>query len=292
MSLMEEETTPAQEKSKTGCWFCTNAEGTACACHRYYCAEHSYRGRCLVCALGLGLFEKSNEPETVSGLITLSLSAASGDPYIVVPQTLAGATPLPLDRAEKLVAAVIKMLATDDNAVLLRAATTLAATTNSWPTMDPSALTQNKYGTSLLATDQVRRWLLQTLKQSRSRSSEPVALAILEKLRTADFRDLYPGIVDNLKLLTCSIDLSRVRATFEALLDYYPAYSHLANELCEVFVYEQYSNRTKGAGNILERIYGPMLKQSPTLARILKKGTWLSSHARYKDWYFGEEDPV
>ena len=288
----EEATTPTHETTPSNCWFCGGAVTTECACHRLSCAEHGFGGRCLVCALGLGLFEQAYEPETVSGIIMLSLGAAAGDPYIVTPPALAGLTPIPLSRVERLVGALINMLASDDNDVRRRAAGVLAATTNSWPTMDPSALNQNRYGTSLLVTDQVRRWLLHVLKQSRSRSHEPVALAILEKLRTADFRDLYPRIAENLKSLTCSNNLARVQSTCEALLDFYPAYSHLANELSELLVYEQYTNRTKGAGTIMERIYGPLLKQSPTLARILKKGTWLSNHARYDEWYFGEEEPT
>ena len=53
---------------------------------------------------------------------------------------------------------------------------------------------------------------------SRSRSHEPIALAILQKLRTADFRDLYPGIEENLKLLSCSNNVTRVRATEAGVL--------------------------------------------------------------------------
>ncbi len=274
------------------CWFCAGPTSATCDCQRPYCADHQFGGFCLVCALSLGVFERTFETETVSGLIMVSLCAAANDPYIVIPLGLTGIKSLPLSSVEKLVGAVIKLMSSEDVAVVERASAVLAATTNSWPTLDPSALTQNKYGASLLVTDQVRRWLLDILKQSRVRARESIALAILDKLRTADFRDLYPGIEENLKLLSCSNNVTRVRATFEALMDFYPSYSHLANEMCELMVYEDYANRARGAAATLERIYGPLLKHSPILARMLKKGTWLSNQTRYEEWYYGQEEPV
>jgi hypothetical protein len=274
------------------CWFCGDDASATCGCQRAYCDAHQFGEFCLICALGLGLFERDFEAETISGLIMVSLCAAANDPYIVIPFKLATFRPLPLMNIERLVGAVIKMLASEDDDVVKRAAGVLAATTNSWPTLDPSALNQNKYGISLLVTDQVRRWLLYILKQSRVRRREAIALAILDKLRTADFRDLYPGIEENLKSLSCSSNVTRVRATFETLMDFYPAYSHLTNEMCELLTYEQYVNRTRGAGATLERIYGPLLKHSPILARMLKKGAWLSSQARYEEWYYGQDEPV
>jgi hypothetical protein len=42
----------------------------------------------------------------------------------------------------------------------------------------------------------------------------------------------------------------------------------------------------------MERIYGPLLKYSPILSKMLKKGTWISSQARFEEWYYGEEEPV
>lgn len=292
MEIMDPEITTLEPASLDYCWFCSNSAMATCGCQRAYCNRHQYESVCLVCALGHGVFERAYETETVSGLIMVSLRAASGDAYMVTPAVLADLKPLPLANAERLIGAVIKMLVSEDDAVVERAAGVLAATTNSWATMDPSALNQNKHGTSLLVTDQVRKWLLHILKQSRVRSREPIALAILSKLRTADFRDLYPGIEENLKSLSCSNSVTRVRTTFEALMDFYPAYSHLANELCELMVYEQYTNRSKGAGAVLERIYGPLLKHSTILARMLKKGTWLSNQARYDEWYPGQDEPV
>src|SRR6478736_7567124 len=80
--MHEEESTPTQETLTADCWFCGATNTTICECRRPYCAGHGFGGRCLVCALGLGLFEQAYEPETVSGIIMASLSAASGDPYI------------------------------------------------------------------------------------------------------------------------------------------------------------------------------------------------------------------
>src|SRR5437867_9783636 len=105
---MDEGSTPTREIG-ANCWFCGTLTQTVCECRRRYCAEHGFGGRCLVCGLGLGLFEIAFEPETVSGIIMVSLSAASGDPYIVKPQALAETRPLPLANVEKLLGAIIKM---------------------------------------------------------------------------------------------------------------------------------------------------------------------------------------
>jgi hypothetical protein len=276
-----------------GCWFCERQAEALCSCGRTYCGEHTYKGHCLICAFGLGLFETEGETETepLSGLLMVSLSAAAGDPYIVKPPALQRVRPLPLSSVEKIVAVLVKMLRSNDNETRLRAAAVLAATTNSWPTMNPSKLGDFNHGTSLLCTDQVRRWLLHTLKISRGMNQEPIALAILEKLGTADFRDPYPSIQDNLSTLTCSSVGTRVRDVFDTLAQFYPSRSPLANEHCELTVYEQYTNHTRGAGKSMERIYGPLLKHSQLLAKMLKKGTWISNQARYEEWYYGENEP-
>jgi len=89
----------------------------------------------------------------------------------------------------------------------------------------------------------VRRWLLHVLKLSRNTNDEATALTILDKLRTADFRDLYPGIQDNFTTLSCSNLGTRVSEVFGALAEYYPVRSHLANERCELIAYEHYDDR-------------------------------------------------
>jgi hypothetical protein len=246
---------------------------------------------CLVCALGHGLFESEGTPEPLSDIIVLSLSAAANNPYIVVPARLQSSRVMPLDRVEKLVGSLIQMLGSDDADIRRRAAAVLAATTVSWPTMDPSQLAQNNYGTGLLVTDQVRRWLLHVLKQSRTIAAEPVAVAILERLRQADFRDLYPSIAENLKMLTSASVGVRVTETIKALGEFYPTSSYASNEACELFVYEQYMNRQRGAGAAMERMYGPRLRYAPELAKLLKKGVWHSNFERYQEWYPGEDEP-
>ena len=280
------------ERPTYSCWFSGRAADLVCSCGRPYVPEYGFGGHCMVCALGLGLYEKAGVPEPVSGILMFSLAAASGDPYIVVPGILQGTTPLTLPQVERLIGALLRMAAADDAKVRARAAEVLAATTNSWATMNPSALEQRKYGTSLLAIDQARRGLIGVLLQSRQRSAEPTAIAILDKLITADFRDPYPAIQGGFKQLSCSNLVTRVRSVFEAMQQFYPSYSPLVNERCELMVYEQYVNRTKGAGASMERIYSPLLKQSPLLAKMLKKGTWLSNHSRYEEWYYGEDEPV
>jgi hypothetical protein len=158
--------------------------------------------------------------------------------------------------------------------------------------MNPSPLVKNDNSISLIATDQVRRWLTHTLKNSRFPRYEAIALAILEKLQTADFRDLYPAIQDNLQLLKSSPMGVRVREVFDTFSEFYPTHSHLVNERCELIAYEHYRDRNKGVGQILERVYGPMMKYSPILSKMLKKGTWLSSQARFEEWYPGQKEPV
>jgi hypothetical protein len=244
-----------------------------------------------VCALARGLFERADKEEPLSGLILLSLRAAAEDPYIVIPGSLRNAKPMPLSNVERLVITLIKMLGSPDDNVRRRAAAALAGTTISWPTMNPSPLVEHSHGLSLLATDQVRRALTQTLRNSRSMRYESLALAILDKLRVADFRDLYPGIHANLKVLVSSTAGTRVREVFDALTEFYPTHSEPVNERCELMAYEQYSNASRGSVQSLERIYGPLMKYSPTLSKLLKKGTWLGSQQRYQVWYRGEPEP-
>lgn len=282
------EDTPAQQ----ACWYCGANATATCQCGRAYCQEHGYDGYCLLCALGMGLYEKSTEPEPVSGLIMLSLRAASGDPYIVLPATLQRARPLPLATVENMVSALTRMLSVGDDNVKRRAAGVLAATTNTWPTMNPSPLAGHQHGISLLAADQVRHWILHTLKSSRVAKQEATALAILEKLQTADFRDLYPAIQDGLRQMRCGSAAVRVREVFDTLSEIYPTHSPLVNERCELVTYAHYTDRAKGTGAILERIYGPLFKFHPILRKMLKKGTWLSNHARYEEWYYGEDEPM
>lgn len=274
------------------CWYCGVESATTCACGRWYCGQHGYEDHCMLCALGLGVYESKYEPEPVSGLISYSLSVRARDPYLVVPPVLRGARPLSIEAVENTVAVLVKMISSSDENVRRRAASVLAAVTNSWPSMDPSPLAKRNYGISLLAADQLRRWLLYILKQSRSLRHEAVALAVLEKLQTADFRDLYPVIQEEFALLKCSPVAVRVRDVFDVIGDIYPTQSSLVNERCELTVYAHYADRTHTEGAIMERIYGPLLKYSPILGKMLKKGTWLSNQARYEEWYFGEDEPL
>lgn len=274
------------------CWFCERSTERRCKCKRTYCAEHGLGERCMVCALGFGLYEQMNRPEPVSDILILSLSVAARNPYIVVPGNLKSATPLSLEHAELLVGALIQMLNVADAPIVRRAAEVLANTTNSWPTMDPSQLAKHEYGTGLLAADQVRRWLLHVLKHSRSEAAESVALAILDKLRSADFRELYPTLQGKLKTLTCSSIGTRVRQVLQAIGEFYPTNRYALNERCELFIYEQYMDRQRGAGEVMERMYGPRLRYAPELAKMLKKGVWHSNYERFKEWYPGEDEPV
>jgi hypothetical protein len=273
------------------CWFCSRPSTETCKCGRDYCDEHSYDNGCFICALGFGLFERDGRPETVSGLVTLSLSKAAGDPYIVIPAEVRDKTPLPLARAEDLVNTLMMMAHSPDFHVCRRAVAALAATTNSWPSMNPSQLSKNKYGASLLAADQVRRRLLSILRRARSQWAEPIAVAILEKLRTADFRDLYPEVAERLGSFTYNNLGGRVGEVFQALIEFYPAAGYAANEHCELMVYEQYMNRQRGAGEMMERIWGHRLRYEPGLARLLKKGVFHTNPARFADWYPGEDEP-
>src|SRR5215218_6480667 len=99
------------------CWFCKRQNTTTCQCGRLYCGEHEFQGHCLVCALGMGIFEQESEPEWVSGLIMLSLRATAGDPYIVMPAALQNARPLSFRRVESLIGALVKMLGSTDGKV-------------------------------------------------------------------------------------------------------------------------------------------------------------------------------
>jgi hypothetical protein len=275
------------------CWFCERMPDATCTCGRTYCSDHSHSGYCLICALGYGLFEGTSETEPLSGLIIVSLASVSHDPYIVRPPALQKLLPLPIAGVERVVSVLVKMLQVDDSLVRHRAACVLAAATNSLPSMNPSRLLDHQHGTSLIAVDQVRRWLLYVLKVSRNiASSEATALAILDKLRTADFRDIYPELQDRLTVLTCSNAGTRVAEVFGTLEGFYPSRSPLANERCELIAYEQYLNVARGASKNMERIYGSLMKRSPVLSTMLKKGTWISSQTRFEDWYFGEREPV
>lgn len=274
------------------CWFSERPASGRCECGRTYSSEYGFGGRCMICALALGLYDQERTQEMVSNHLIYGLSHATGDPYIVIPPVLNGVAPLSLPQVERLLSVLVKMVGTDNPYVRARAVRALAATTNSWPSMNPSALVQHKQGTSLLAADQVRRWLVYALKSARSSGHEAIMLAILDKLRTADFRDVHSNISGNMKSLSFSNTVSRVKGVFDGLEEMYPFKSALANERCELLAYEQYNNRTRGAGETMERLYGPLLKYSITLGKMLKKGTWLSSHARYEEWYYGQGEPV
>jgi hypothetical protein len=280
-----------RERSPHPCWFCEQPPGKLCECGRTYCDDHGYEDHCLLCALGKGLFEGRMELDPLSRMLMLSLSVAAGDPYIVIQPALQRTRALTLAGVERTVGAMLKMMASNDDDLRRRAGGVLAAASNSWGNINPSPLTEHVHGTSLLAADQVRRWLTYTLRLSRSLKHEAIALAMLEKLRTADFRDMYPAIEENLTALSCSSVGTRVRDVFEALIDFYPTHSDLVNEQAEIMVYEHYANPSRGAADALQRQYGPLLRYSPTLNKMLKKGTWLASQARYHEWFFGEGEP-
>jgi hypothetical protein len=282
--------TPAIEAQP--CWFCDGKANAVCRCGRAFCTNHNFTGHCLVCSLGLGLFDRARVPEPVSELITLSLASAASDPYIVVPPRLQNVKPMPLLGAEKLLAAVMQMLRSDDPGVRHRSAVVLANTTNTWPTMDPSQLVQHKYGTGTLCIKQVRAWIVYALKVSRVAAYEATSVAILDRLRTADFRDMYPGIVDNLKMFTYTNSGSRVHEMFNEVSELYPTRSYAVNERYELYVYEQYMNRQRGAGATLERIYGDKLRFDALLSQMLKKGVVKANYARFLEWYPGQAEPV
>lgn len=273
------------------CWFCDIEASAQCQCGRFYCKRHTFANRCLVCALGLGLFAQADEEETLSDLIVLSLASVARDPYLVLPNKLTGVKPLPMTGVERVINALIRMSGSKDPGVRHRSAVALAKTTNTWPTLDPSQLSHHRYGTGLLPVNSVRMALLEALKQSRTSSFEATAVAILDKLRTADFRDLYPRVVEGLPSHKVASIGTRVHDMFAALDDVYPTNSYAINERCELFVYDQYMNRTRGAGTLMERMYGPKLRYAPLMSRMLKKGVWHSSYARFNEWYPGEDEP-
>jgi hypothetical protein len=281
----------ATPTSLPSCWFCEREARATCECGRAHCGRHEFEGHCFVCALGLGLFEQADEPEPVSDLIIYSLVAASKDAYIVVPPGMAGETPLPMAGVERVLGAMMRMVKSGEGPVRHRAALVLANTTNTWPSMDPSQLTKHNYGTGLLAADQVRAWVLRSLRLLRTVATETTAVAILDKLRTADLRDLYPGIAENLVTLKVSSLGTRVHDIFNGLDKIYPTNSYSINERCELFVYEQYINKQRGAGTMMERMYGPRLRYAPVLAKMLKKGVWHSSYERFNAWFPGEDEP-
>jgi hypothetical protein len=239
----------------------------------------------------MNLFEQADETEPLSDLVVFSLVAASKDPYIVIPPGLAGARPLPIPGVERVLGAMMRMVKSGDGSVRHRAALVLANSTVTWPTLDPSQLSRHNYGTGLLAADQVRAWVLRALKLSRSTANENTAVAVLDKLRSADFRDLHPGITEKLTTLKVSSVGTRVHDMFNGLDKVYPTNSYSINERCELFVYEQYVNTQRGAGTIMERMYGPKLRYAPVLAKMLKKGVWHSNYNRFTTWYPGEDEP-
>jgi hypothetical protein len=273
------------------CWFCESEAHAECRCKRSYCDQHHYEKHCLVCALGLNLFEQNDEREPLSDLLVLSLAAASKDPYVVTPAHLVGAQPLPISGVERVLGAMMRMIKSGDWPLKHRAAMVLASTTVSLPTMDPSQLTRHNYGTGLLAADQVRAWLLRTLKMSRTLANEATAVAVLDKLRVADFREIYPSIVEKLTQLKISSVGTCVHDMVTGLDKIYPTNSYAINERCELFVYEQYINTQRGAGAMMQRMYGPRLRYAPVLAKMLKKGVWHSSYDRFTAWYPGEDEP-
>lgn len=279
--------TPTQQT----CWFCGGQALAQCKCERAYCSQHTFGERCLVCALGMGHYEKAEQEEQLSDLLIYSLVAVARDPYIVVPYKLKGVRPLPMEGVERVLGAVIRMVGSKDPGVRHRAGAALARTTTTWPTLDPSQISQHKYGTGLLSVNKVRSTLLEALKQSRSTATEVTAVAILDKLCTADFRELHPSIAAGLPNHKFATTGTVVHEMFAGLDEVYPTNSYTINERCELFVYDQYMNRQRGAGALMERMYGPRLRYAPVLARMLKKGVWQSNITRFNEWYPGEDEP-
>jgi hypothetical protein len=284
-------TTTQPEQQEHFCWFCEGEAYTQCQCGRKYCKRHTFGERCFICALGMGLFEQDGGEEPLSDLIIFSLASVARDPYLVIPSKLANVRPLPMTGVERVVGALIRMSGSKDPGVRHRSVTALAKTTNTWPTLDPSQLSHHRFGTGLLPVNAVRVALLEALKQSRTIALEATATGILDKLRTADFRDLYPPIVEGLPSHKVSSIGTRVHDVFAGLDDVYPTSSYTANERCELLVYDQYMNRQRGAGALMERMYGAKLRYAPLLARMLKKGVWHTSYNRFNDWYPGEDEP-
>jgi hypothetical protein len=285
------DTTTTQPTQERICWFCEQGAQTRCKCERDYCTQHVFGNRCLICALGIGLFEQAGDGESVSGLMVLGLSAAARDPYIVIPPWLMGVQPLPMSGVGRMLGAIVRMTGSKDPSVRHRSAVALAKTTNSWPTMDPSQVSRHNYGTGLISLNVVRSALLEVLRQSRLTVGEATSVAVWEKLRTADFRDLYPDIIEGLSNYKYVDVGTRVHEMFAGLDEVYPTNSYAINEQCELFVYDQYVNKQRGAGTLMERMYGPKLRYAPLMARMLKKGVWHSSYARFSEWYPGEDEP-
>ncbi len=283
------ENNPAQ--TSPACWFCERPAGYVCRCRRAYCEQHGEGQLCLLCSLAYGVYEEHAKPNYVADLIMLSLAAAAGDPYIVVPGAMHGAGKLPMAGVERLIGGLAQVAQAGDLRVQGRAAETLASITVSWPTMDPSQVSRQNYGMGLLSAEPVRKTLLALMREHRNGPGESVAVAILDKLRNADFRALYPGISSKLNMRYARANAC-VQELIQALGDVYPTRSYQINERCELLVYEQYVDRKRGAGDMMERMYGPMLRHAPPLAHILKKGVWHADYARFQDWYPGEDEPL
>ena len=121
---------------------------------------------------------------------------------------------------------------------------------------------------------------------------EPITLAILDKLRTADFRDVHPHIASNPPVaLFLQYRNSRREACSRVRKTSTRGRRRSPTSAASCWLTSRYTNRNRGAGETLERLYGPLLKYSVPLSKMLKKGTWLSNHTRYEEWYFGQGDP-
>ncbi len=214
----------------------------------------------------------------------------AGDAYVVTPPGLLRSQYLPPAGVVRLLSTLVEMCSVPDPDVCRRVATALADMTKSWPTLDPSQLSQHRNGTGLITVDVVRRTLLGVLKRSREPAEEGTALAILERLRRTDFREPHPAIIQALQL-GYSRAGTAVSELFTALLAFYPTRSYAANEQCELLVYEQFADRKRGAGEVMERVYGPKLRYSPLLARMLKKGLLQADYRLFEKWYPGEDEP-
>lgn len=252
---------------------------------------HGLDASCMLCALAYGLYHERGMPAHVSDIITLSLAKASGDPYIVVPSSVQTAGRVSLPGVERLIGGLVQVLGANQPEITHRVAETLANLTSAWSTLDPSQLTQQIYGVGLVGVDAVRKPLLGILKDSRGKIGEQTTITILDKLCNADFRELHPGIAEGMPALRRSRASACVQEIMQTVTDLYPTRSYLINERCELMVYEQYVNRRRGAGEMMERMYGPKLRYSVPLARVLKKGVWQSNFHRFQDWYPGEEEP-
>lgn len=245
----------------------------------------------MLCGLAYGLYKEHGVANYVSDTITYSLAAASGDPYMVMPANVQTASKLPLPRIERLISGLVQVLGANQPEITHHVAEALANTTNSWSTLDPSQVTRQIHGTGLITVDAIRKPLLGILKEARGKQGEQTTVTVLEKLRSADFRELYPGIAAGLPSLRRSRVSTCVQEMVQTVGELYPTRSYPINEQCELLVYEQYVNRKRGAGELMERIYGPKMRYSQPLSRILKKGVYQSNFARFQDWYPGEDEP-